>query len=296
MTVELAPPAAGAFPGRRGLHVVVLLILAFAARLAFGLTSELWGPDEVQVYLIGLEFFTTGVWPLYGPDVVYTETQIPGALQALLVGGPLWVVAAPEAPYVLLNVISLGALCLLAWYIGRRVPELPRWFLWPWVLFSPWTLNLSAHILNSSYVLAGAVPFFIGACELVPALRRALVPRRLAWAGLGFGMLWIAQLHLSAVLLGPLVVLVWLFAAREDARRALAGTGWVALGALAAGWPLLPTLLQTGGAGVTGAASPNVVFAPENLLRIPQVVAQCLALATFERLLMLDPSNALAAG
>ena len=267
-------------PGRA--RLAALLIVAFAARLAFGLMSELWGPDEVQVYLIGLQFFTTGAWPFYGPDVVYTATQLPGALQGLLVGGPLWLVPQPEAPYVLLNVLSFGALCLLAWYIGRRVPALPHWFLWPWVLFSPWTLNLSAHILNLSYVLTGAVLFFVGACEIVPALRRGLIPRRVAWTMVGFGGLWVYQLHLSAVLLVPLAGLAWLLAARDDARAATAGVGWLALGALLSGWTLLPTLVHGGVASLAQSAGPNVVFAPVNLLRVPQVLVQFFALPTFE--------------
>jgi hypothetical protein len=269
-------------PHRRRARIAALLIVAFAARLTFGLMSELWGPDEVQVYLIGLQFFTTGAWPFYGPDVVYTATRLPGALQGLLVGGPLWLVPQPEAPYVLLNVLSFGALCLLAWYIGRRVPALPRWFLWPWVLFTPWTLNLSAHILNISYVLAGAVPFFVGACEIVPALRRSQLPRALAWTMVGFGMLWVYQLHMSAVLLVPLAGVVWLLAAREDARAAAVGLGWLALGALLSGWTVLPTLVQGGVASLAQSAGPNVVFAPANLGRVPQVVVQFFSLPTFE--------------
>ncbi len=76
------------------------LVLAFLLRLAFGVTSDFWGDDEHQIYLIGLKFFTTGVWPDFGPDVVYTQTQVPGGLQGLLIAGPLWLVQQPEAPYV----------------------------------------------------------------------------------------------------------------------------------------------------------------------------------------------------
>src|SRR5262249_57610744 len=81
----------------RGWTVAALLLAAFALRLAFGLCSELFGPDESQIFLIGLKYFTTGEWPYFGPDVVYTHTQLPGALQGLLVGGPLFLVAEPEA-------------------------------------------------------------------------------------------------------------------------------------------------------------------------------------------------------
>src|SRR5262245_6399738 len=96
--------------GSRRWMLAVLLLVRCGLRLAVGLTSECWGPDELQIYLIGLKFFTTGEWPLYGPDVVYTQTQIPGGLQGLLIGGPLWLVRQPEAPYVLLNVLSFRTL------------------------------------------------------------------------------------------------------------------------------------------------------------------------------------------
>ena len=65
-------------------------------------------------------------------------------------------VAVPEAPFVLLNVLSLAGLALLAWYICRRLPELPRWLVWGWLLFVPWTLCYGTHVLNPDYVLCAA--------------------------------------------------------------------------------------------------------------------------------------------
>src|SRR5689334_14952994 len=90
------------------------VLLAFAVRLAFGLTTDLWGEDQQQIYLIGMQYFTTGVWPDFGPDVVYTHTQVPGGLQGLLVGGPFYIWPQPEAPFVLLALLSTAALAFLA--------------------------------------------------------------------------------------------------------------------------------------------------------------------------------------
>ena len=261
---------------------ILVLAVAFAARLAFGLAGELWGPDELQIFLIGLQFFTTGQWPLYGPDVVYTQTQVPGGLQGLLIGGPMYLVAAPESAYVLLNLLSFAALTLLAWYIGKRLPEVPRWFLWPWILFSPWTLDLSTHITNPSYVLFGAVLFFVSACELVPALRIGAVRAGFAYFGLGFGWLWVYQLHLSASLLGPIAVLVVALAARDDWRRAARGMPWLAAGAAIAGATLLPTLIADGLAGVLGPTQANMAFSPASLLRLPDLTAKFFSLGSFE--------------
>ena len=65
------------------------LTAAFAFRLAFGLSRELFFEDETQIFLMGLRYYATGAWPYFGADVVWTQSEIPGALQALLVGIPL---------------------------------------------------------------------------------------------------------------------------------------------------------------------------------------------------------------
>src|SRR5450432_192103 len=101
------------------------------------------------------KFYATGRWPYFGPDLVWGKIQIPGALQGLLVGLPFYVLPIAEAPYILLNIISFLSLGLLAWYCCMRLPGLPSWFVWTWLLTCPWTLNLSTHIYNPSYLLAG---------------------------------------------------------------------------------------------------------------------------------------------
>jgi hypothetical protein len=263
-------------------RLVLLLVAAFALRLAFGLTSELFGPDEIQIFLIGLQFFTTGLWPDFGPDVVYTHTRIPGGLQGLLVGGPLFVVRQPEAAYVLLNLLTFGAACLLAWYIGRRLPEIPRWFLWTWVLFCPWTLDETTHIINPAYMFVGAVLFFVGAFELVPRLRCGAIPRRVAYVFLGFGVAWVYQFHLSAALLVPIGAVVFVSAAWGRWRDATAGALWVVAGAAAAGITLVPTVLHHGLGVFAGSTGANMRFDPAALLRLPEVTARFLSLASFE--------------
>ncbi len=212
-------------------------------------------------------------------------------MQGLLVGGPFWIAPWPEAPYILLNVLSLGALALLAWYIGRRLPDLPRWFLWIWVFFSPWTLDISAHIINTSYAILGAIVFCVSAFELVPALRVGAVPRPLAFFGLGFGLLWVAQFHLSAAILVPIALVVWALAVREDPARIPSGLVWCGIGAALASLTIVPTLLRDGLGAVAGRTGENIVFEPANLLRLPQIVVQFLSLATFEVARFMGPST-----
>jgi hypothetical protein len=266
----------------RGTTVAGLLVATFALRLLFGLCSELFGPDESQIFLIGLKYFTTGAWPYFGPDVVYTHTQIPGALQGLLVGGPMFLVAQPEAAYAVVNLLSMASLVLLAWYIGRREPDLPRWFLWPWVFFAPWTLDYSTHIINTSYVIDGGVLFFVGACEATPRLRAGAIPQPLAFAMMGFGLIWVAQLHLSATLLIVMAGIVFVLAARASLASAGRHVAMIAAGALVASVTLLPTFVHAGLQDSLRAYSSETAFHGRNVLEWPQVVARFLSFASFE--------------
>ena len=90
------------------------LAAAFGLRLAFGLSSDFFFEDQTQVFLIGLRYYATGQWPYFGPDVVWTKSEIPGALQGGLVGLPFTLAPVPEAPIVLLNLLSMGTLCAFA--------------------------------------------------------------------------------------------------------------------------------------------------------------------------------------
>ena len=248
----------GANDGSVESRLVVGLALAalFGFRLLFGLSQRLFTDDETQIYLLGLRFFASGQWPYFGPDVVWTETQIPGALQALLVGLPFFIAQIPEAPYLLLNVLSMGALVLFGWYLSARLPEQPRWLLWGWLFTLPWTLESSTHIVNPSYVLPASVFFFVGFMEAWPSLRIGRVPVPMAHAWMGAALGWVMQLHLSWPLLLPYIAAAFFARAREGWRssgRAAAAFwgGFVLTGAL-----ILPTWMRYG----SGGTGENVYF------------------------------------
>ncbi len=265
---------------RHRYQFALLLLVAFLFRLGFGLCAAFQDADSTQIYLLGLKFYTTHAWPYFGPDVVWGEVQIPGALQGLLVGLPLFGAPFAEAPYVLLNVLSFASLCLLAWYCCQRLPQLPRWFVWIWLLTSPWTLNLSTNIYNPSYLLAGSIVAFIGALELFPSTTVNLIDKRLANAMLGFGLCWTMQLHLSWVLLVPYVAIAFYFQARAGARKLLNAIASFLAGALTPGALLLPTLARYGwSAGGTGSA---IGFNADNLSSIFGVFRRSLSLMIFD--------------
>lgn len=263
---------------RRFLTSGAVLTAAYLFRLAVGL-RHYWDEDARQVYLLGLKYATTDAWPYYGPDVVYSQSQIPGALQGLLVGVPLRLLPLPSAPFLLLNLISLAALVLLGWYIRRRIPTLPAWFVWGVVLTAPWMLFFSTSTVNPDYLLLGAVLAAVGLYEASPRISGNLLPAWLAWMMVGFGVGWIMQLHLSWVVLLPLIgyglVTCWQLAPR----RAVSGLAWLLAGFLLPASLLLPTLVHGGPIVPAGNVALSSMNPAELLVTI---VARFLSFASYE--------------
>jgi hypothetical protein len=183
---------------------------------------------------------------------------------------------------VLLNLLSFGALVLLGWYVGRRCPAVPRWFLWLWVFFAPWTLDFSTEINNPSYVLTGAVLFFVGVFEIAPPLRIGALSPRIAAVIAGFGVLWVYQLHLSFVLLVPVLGAALLRLAARDVRLAASSAGWCAFGAAVAGLTLAPTLVRFGPTAIARGTGASITLDWDHLLRLPEVVARFLSFGSIE--------------
>src|SRR5580765_3793731 len=236
----------------------LLLAACFAFRLAFGLSREFFFEDDTQIFLLGFRYYATAAWPFFGPDVVWTRSEIPGALQALLVGLPLRVLAIPESPFVLLNLLSFAAICALAWYACAQLPQAPRWLIWGWFLTMPWTIEFSAHMINTSYILAPAVVFFIGFFEAAPAFSLRRLPPAAAFAMMGLAMIWLLQIHMSWPLLIPFAAGAWI-SRRSDGMRALAidAAAFVAA-ALIPGALLLPTLARFGPQAGSGGVLRNL--------------------------------------
>ena len=243
---------------RRILLWVVALAGLFGFRLLFGLSSEFFSEDETQIFLMGLRYHATAAWPYFGPDVVWTSSEIPGALQALLVGVPLNLVAAPEAPFILLNLLSMSALMWYAWYICQRIPSAPPWLVVGWLLTLPWTLEFSTHINNPSYVLPAAIVFFIGFFEAAPIFSTRRLHPALAHALMGFGVTWIMQIHMSWPLLLPYVFVAWVSRRQEGARALSANALAFVGGGMLPGLALLPTLLKYGVASGSGGTLRNL--------------------------------------
>lgn len=272
-------------PRQKRVAVLFLLLAGFLFRLGFGLCSDLQTDDPKQIYLIGLKFFTTRSWPYFGPDVTAT-IQIPGALQGLVVGLPFFVLPIPEAPYLFLNLLTFSSLCFFAWYCCKRLPQVPQWFVWGWLLTAPWTLNVSTHIYNPSYVLPAAILFFVGVLETYPFLSQHLIPTRWANFMMGVSLFWIMQFHLSWVVLIPYTLLSFYFQLKRGGRRAALSLSWFAGGALVPLSLLIPTFVKYGWLVGLGGTNDSVGFNSANLLRhlniVEGVLGRFLSFASFE--------------
>jgi len=264
--------------------LIILFIIFFPFRFVFGICSEFWFEDEVQCYLIGLKYYSTLNWPYFGADVVYTGSQIPGALMGLLIGLPFFILNIPEAPYLLLNLITFLSLFLLGHYILKYLlPETPEWFLWPWIFTAPWVLNFSTHILNPSYVLPVAILFFISFMEVIPVFRKNFINVYFALLLMGFSMLWIFQFHMSWVLLPPFVVFALIsFYNKNNLKSLLSGILYFAAGCFISGVFVIPTFIKYGLAAGMGNTGSNIVFNVANFKEFFTVLLRLFSFACFE--------------
>jgi hypothetical protein len=257
------------------------LVLAFLFRLSFGFFANMEHEDQRQIYLIGLKYYCTGLWPYFGADVL-PHIQIPGALQGLAVGLPLRIWPAAESPFVFVNLLSFAALCLFGWYCSKRLPTFPKWILWGWLFTAPWVLNCSTNVYNVSYVLFGSIVFFIGFLETVPALAINAIPAWLANLMMGFAFFWNAQFHMSYITLAPFLVVSAIFQMKQtspgDWFRRLA---LFLLGAATTGVFMVPTFLRYGMDGLGGTGG-LIRFNPTNIGSFFVILAQLFSLASAE--------------
>ena len=235
--------------------IILLLLLLFAFRTLFGLSLTFFGSNEIendalQTYLIGLKSYTTETWPTFGPDQYNLATnfhsQIPGALEGLVIGLPFHLLPIPEAPFLFLNLLSLSALVLLAWYITKRLPELSFPFVLTWCSLLPWTLNRSTHVFNPSYLLFGSVLFFVGFLETLPGFSMKRLSPSLAFGMMGFGLFWNMQFHGSWLLLPVFTVGAFLWRRKERIESSIGEVSGFAVGTILPLIFLLPTLFHYG--------------------------------------------------
>jgi hypothetical protein len=265
----------------RGVALGLLLVALFAFRLYYGLSQEMLSGDALQIYLIGLKFVTTRQWPYFGPDEVHSHHQIAGPLQGLLVGVPILVSHSPEAPAVLVNVLSFAGLLLLGRWLTRRFALVPAWMTFAWLLTLPWTVNFSTHVYNPSYLLLPSCVFFVAFFELMPSLHAGMLAPGAAFFCLGIAIAASSQLHLSFPLFLPFV-LVALVAQARAGQLTAGRVGWLVVGGALPLLLLVPTAARYGVASLTEALGANSHADVRNLPRIATILPRFLAFASYQ--------------
>ncbi len=270
-------------PSRK--KIILLFLSLFLFRLFFGLCQSHWRDyDEKQSYLTGLKFYTTGAWPYFGPDAAGSEnsfySQIPGALEGLMIGLPLYVLPIPETPFILVNLLSAFGVLLLAWYIFMRVPGFSFTWLCLWIGIVPWGLHYPTHISNMSYLFFSSILFFIGFLESVPTFSLKLISLSRANALMGFSFFWIMQFHLSYVFLVPLAL--FSLAVQLRKKGGLKSLFHFLLGSLIPLSFAIPTYLHYGFGRINSHSGFVTVFNWDNVLNLYLLLPRFLSLACFE--------------
>jgi hypothetical protein len=273
------------FYRRYGFSLFVVAIIIF--RFLYSLSQEFWNPldiDTIQIYLIGLKSFTTHAYPYFGADVVYNASQIPGALQGYLVSAGWYLLLIPEAPYIVMNILLTLSLGFLAWYSSKRLPDLSRTFIWIYIFLIPWSICYFTRIINPSYVIPGAILFFIGIFEIYPSTRKNVLPEWLCFYFLGFSIFWIMQLHLSWILLVPFTVIAFYYLLRsKNTKRILQSSISFLFGCITTASLLIPTLRTYGMSNDHGKSVSGLLeFHPEHITEFIKLLGIYLGYACFD--------------
>lgn len=262
-------------------YLVVLIIALCALRIAYGVVSEFWAEDEQQIYLIGLKSFTTDTWPYYGPDVVYTKTQIPGALQGLLVSAAFYILPIPEAPAIFLSLLSLAVLSYFANYLCKRFSDFSKWVIWVITLTTPWMMQFSTRVVNPSYVILFSIPFFLCFIEVMDFYKDSLIKKGISFFVFGLAITCIMQIHLSWVLLLPFTGFAFLHVLKNELKSLVKYGLYFLVGATLGISTLIPTLLNPDDAGA-GKVDSNIVFQVNNFENAVPILTKLLSFAAYE--------------
>jgi hypothetical protein len=184
-----------------------------------------------------------------------------------------------------LNILLSLSLGFLAWYASKRLPDMSRIFIWVYVYLIPWSICYFTRIVNPSYVIPGAILFFIGIFEIYPSTKKNIVPEWLCFYFLGFAIFWIMQLHMSWVLLGPFTAAAFYYLLRtKNIRRILWRSVSFLFGCLTTAILLIPTLATYGiSSGKGKSVSAMAEFHPEHILEFFKLLGMYFGYASFDQ-------------
>jgi len=269
------------FDGNKPLSIVCFILIILVFRIFLGIQINFSQEDYTQVYLIGLENAFSGKWSYWGPDVVWSKTRLPGAMQGLLAGIPLRLVKNEYAPIILSNIISCAGLVLLGFYAKRRFPDLSIYFLLALFLLSPFMLFNGVVLLNTAYLIFSGAILFIVAFELFVYRKELLWNSGLYFFALGFSLLFTYQLHLTWVMYLPFVFVLFYLEWIKNPAKGWKLISFFVLGCIVSGLTLIPTLFKYGNVIMTGSGD-NISLNLNRVTRIIDLFIRYFGIATID--------------
>jgi len=267
--------------------LIIAALLVF--RIFIGIQTNFSHEDYHQIYLMGLENAYSGDWSYWGPDVVWSETRLPGALQGVLIGVPLKIFNHAYAPIVLSNLIAGLGLILIAFYTKRRFPKFSLNFLLILLLLLPAYLRDGTVLLNTAYLIFSGALLFISVFELFVYRDNLLFKNRSTYfLMLGFALLFTYQLHLSWVMFLPYVLVLIFMEWQHDKRTLLKNLVYFSIGAVLPALLLFPTLIQFGDS-IYSNASGNTTFNGSRLLQVFDFILRYFSFVSFDIIHTADP-------
>ncbi len=257
----------------------ILILLVF--RIFLGIQINFSHEDYKQIYLIGLENAFSGDWSFWGPDVIWSKTRLPGAMQGLLAGIPLRLTKHQYSPIILSNIIAFAGLVLLAFYAKRRFPNLSLYFLLALFLLFPFGLFNGVVLLNTSYLIFSGAILFIAVFELFIYRNDLLLNSWLYFFALGFSLMFTYQLHLTWVVFIPFIFILFYLEWRRNPDKWWRLISYFALGCIISGITLLPTLLTYGNVIMTGSGE-NISLHLKKTFAIFDISVRYLGMATID--------------
>ncbi len=227
-----------------GIVLFILFLVTF--RTLFGIHINFNHEDYTQIYLIGLEDAFSGNWSYWGPDVVWSKTRLPGALQGLLVGVPIQLTGNMYSPIILSNIIAATGLVMFAFYAKKRFPKLSIYFLLALLLLFPFGLFNGAVLLNTAYLIFAGSIFFISVFELFMYREKLLYKPAVYFFLIGFSFLITFQLHLTWVMFVPFILVLVYLDIKKVPKDWWKPLLFIFLGCLLSGLPFFPTLFKYG--------------------------------------------------
>lgn len=263
-----------------------IILFIFVLRTWFGIQINWVEEDYIQIYLIGMEDAFVLDWSFWGPDVFWSKTRIPGAMQGVLAGVPISVYPSMYSPIIFSNLISLIGLLIFAWYIRKRFPAISVFFIVPYLLLLPFPLHHGSVLLNTAYLIFSGSLLVVAVVELFLYRKEMLFAAKYWYAVLGFALLFTFQLHLTWVMFLPFIGVLSIVEIRNE--------GWkhfsvlvlfFALGSLISGVLILPTLFRFYDAMFAGVEG-NLVFKLDRIADFFDLFTRIFSYATYD----IDPN------